>query len=71
MSDSHQPDVFYLHHWVIDWDKIKTVEHVIELLKCCDIQPRPSHPQFDEIKHMCKMIDADGRQVDPTTLKPL
>lgn len=29
------------------------------------------HPQFEEIKHLCKMIDNDGRQVDPITLLPL
>jgi len=54
------------HHWVIDWSKITTVEHLKELLQCCDMQPRPSHPQFEEIKHLCKLIDSDGRALKPT-----
>lgn len=49
--------------WIIDWSKITTVDHIKELLQCCDMQPRPSHPMFEEICHLCKEIDEDGKPV--------
>jgi len=71
MADGYFIDVAWCHHWVIDWSKVTTFEHLKELLQCCDMQPKLSHPQFDEIKHLCKLIDSDGKQVDPKTLQPI
>lgn len=49
--------------YIIDWSKVTTLEHIKELLQCCDMQPRPSHPMFFEIEHLCKEIDEDGKPV--------
>lgn len=49
--------------WIIDWSKVTTFEHIKELLQCCDMQPRPSHPMFFEIQHLCKGIDEDGKPI--------
>lgn len=64
-------DVAYCHTWIIDWSKVTSWEHLKELLQCTDMKPNPYHPQFDEIKHLCKLVNRDGEQVDPNTLRPL
>ena len=51
--------------WIIDWSKVTTFEHIKELLQCCDMQPRPSHPMFFEIQHLCKEIDEDADILSP------
>ncbi len=54
--------------WVFDWAKIKTVEDVVQLLKACDLHPRPEHIDFEHLKPYCKLIDDDGREiVQPAT----
>ena len=64
-------DVYPLHEWVIDWNKVKTVEDLKSILICADCRPNARHPNFYIIKDMCKLIDRDGRQVDPETLRPV
>lgn len=50
-------------HWVIDWEKVQTVEQIKTLLRSLDLQPRPLHPEFCNYKSLCKLIDDDGREV--------
>jgi hypothetical protein len=50
-------------HWVIDWDKVQTVEHIKILLRSLDLRPRPLHPEFSNYQPLCKLIDDDGREV--------
>lgn len=57
-------DVFFLRHWVIDWEKVTRWEDLKELLMCCDMRPNVFHPQFEEIKHLLKCIDSDGKTLD-------
>ncbi len=49
--------------WVFDWAKIKTVEDVVQLLKACELHPRPDHVDFEHLKPFCKLIDDDGREI--------
>jgi len=56
--------------WEIDWDKVTKWEDLKELLQCCDMQPREHHPQFDEIKKFCKLVDRDGKRIDPASFGP-
>lgn len=53
--------------WQIDWNKIQKWEDLKELLQGCDMQPRHDHPQFDEIKRFCKLVDRDGKPVAAAT----
>ena len=64
-------DVYHLHHWVIDWSKVQTVEDIKSILICADCRPNADHPNFYIIKDMCRLIDRDGKQVDPETLQPI
>lgn len=57
-------------HWVIDWRKIQTVEDIKTLLSCCDLHPRPMHPDFVNLKPLCKLIDDDGREVPEPVESP-
>ncbi len=57
------------HQWVVDWSKVTTWQNLRELLQCMELTPNPHHPYFESIRHLCKMIDMDGHEVDPETLK--
>ena len=57
-----------IHRWFIDWDKVKTVEDVIVILKNCDLTVKIDPP--DELKALCYMADDRGVEVDPLTLLP-
>lgn len=63
-------DIYWLHTWVIDWSKIKTVEDIKEILICADCKPNPDHPNFYIIRDKCKLINRDGKELDPKTLLP-
>lgn len=52
--------------WVFDWAKIKSVEDVVQLLKACELHPRPDHIDFEHLKPFCKLIDDDGREILPS-----
>ncbi len=54
--------------WVLDWAKIRTVEDVVQLLKACDLHPRPDHIDFEHLRPFCKLIDDDGREVTQPAL---
>lgn len=55
--------------WEIDWDKIQSWEDIKVLLQHCDIHPKPRHPDFEFVKPLCKLIDMDGRRLDPEKFK--
>ena len=53
--------MYLLQHYVIDWDKVKTQEDVITILKELQLGfERPS----DELKKLCKFVNkSDGLEV--------
>jgi hypothetical protein len=53
----------YFHqYWVIDWDKVKTQDNIITILKELKLGfERPS----DELKKLCKFVNkSDGKEVN-------
>lgn len=62
-------DTFFIHTWIIDWNKVNSFEDLKKILMGMDLFPKPYHPDFDEIRPFCKLIDQDGREVDPNTLQ--
>lgn len=52
--------------WVIDWNKVTTIEHIKALLISAEMQPNKNHHSFDSIKDLCKQIDADGKEIKET-----
>ena len=65
-------DFYPLHTWVIDWNKINSVEDIKRILQGMELRPITTYPMFDtEIKPLCKLIDRDGNAVDPETLEKL
>ena len=53
--------MYLLQHWVIDWDKVKTQEDLITILKELNLGfERPS----EELKKLCKFVNkSDGQEV--------
>jgi len=41
--------------YVIDWDKVNTLEDVITLLKGLNIRIQSHYERFDEIKHLLRL----------------
>lgn len=41
--------------YVIDWDKVNTLEDVILLFKALNIRIQSHYEKFDEIKHLLKL----------------
>jgi len=54
-------DMYFLQHWVIDWDKVKTQEDLITILKNLNLGfERPS----EDLKKLCKFVNkSDGEEV--------
>ena len=53
--------MYLLQHYVIDWDKVKTQEDIITILK--DLQLGFERPS-DELKKLCKFVNkSDGLEV--------
>jgi hypothetical protein len=52
--------MYFLQHWVIDWDKVKTQEELITILKNLDLGfERPS----EDLKKLCKFVNkSDGQE---------
>ena len=50
-------------YWVIDWNKVTTFDHIKEILMSMNLSPVSSHPDFEFNKHLCKLIDADGKEI--------
>ena len=60
--------MYLLHHYIIDWDKVKTQDQIITILKNMGLGfERPS----DELKELCKLVEkSTGNEVNfgqPTT----
>jgi hypothetical protein len=55
---------YYLQHYVIDWDKVKTNNDLIVILKELNLGfDNPS----EELKKMCKFVNkSDGKEVKHT-----
>ncbi len=52
---------YYLQHWVIDWDKVKTQEDLITILK--DLNLGFENPS-DELQKLCKFVNkSDGLEM--------
>lgn len=58
--------MYPMHVWQIDWNLVVRWEDLKELLQCCDMQVN----QFDEIKKFCKLVDRDGKRIDPAAFGP-
>lgn len=44
--------MYYLHHYVIDWDKVETLEDMKLLLKATDVSFEPTNKHLDSIRHL-------------------
>ena len=53
--------MYFLQHYVIDWDKVKTQEDLITILKNLNLGfDRPSA----DLKKICKLVSkSDGQEV--------
>jgi len=52
---------YYLQHWVIDWDKVKTQEDIITILKGSNLE---FESLSKELQKLCKYVNkSDGREV--------
>lgn len=58
-------DVYDLHVWKIDWDKITNWEDLKAILQCCDLEIRKNDPKFADIKQFCKLVDREGNLFNP------
>ena len=53
--------MYFLQHYVIDWDKVKTQEDLITILK--NLQLGFENPSED-LKKLCKFVNkSDGQEV--------
>lgn len=53
--------MYFLQHYVIDWDKVKTQEDLITILK--NLQLEFENPSED-LKKLCKLVNkSDGQEV--------
>ena len=52
--------VYYTTHYVIDWDKVETLEDMKLLLKAIDFAFEPNHQHLDSIKHLVKQEEKPG-----------
>jgi hypothetical protein len=53
--------MYLLQHWIIDWDKVKTQEDLIIILK--NLQLGFENPSED-LKKLCKFVNkSDGQEV--------
>lgn len=51
--------MYLLQHWIIDWDKVKTQEDLITILKELNLGfERPS----DEMEKLCKFVNKSDEQ---------
>ena len=51
--------MYLLQHWVIDWEKVKTQEDLITILKNLDLGfERPS----EELEKLCKFVNKSDEQ---------
>ena len=50
--------MYLLNHWIVDWDKVKTQEDIITILKELqkELQIGFEHPS-DEMKELCKYVN--------------
>jgi len=46
--------VYYTSHYVIDWNKVETLEDMKLLLKAIDFAFEPNNPHLDSIMHLVK-----------------
>jgi hypothetical protein len=51
--------VYYKQHYVIDWDKVQTLEDMKLLFKAVQISFAPNNPHIAEIMHLVKLEDRD------------
>jgi hypothetical protein len=53
--------MYFLQHYVIDWDRVKTQEDLITILK--NLQLGFENPSED-LKKLCKLVNkSDGKEV--------
>lgn len=55
-----------MEHWVIDWAKVTTIDHIKQILICTNLQPIPENHSFFMIQDLCKLIDDDGKRIIDT-----
>lgn len=48
---------YYLQHWVIDWDKVKTQEDIITILKSLELGFENPN---SELQKICKFVNKDN-----------
>lgn len=60
--------------WVVDWNEVKSLDELKEVLKACKIEKirlDVDDKQFQSIRHLCKLKRFDGTTCDPDTLQPI
>jgi len=48
--------MYYTNHYVIDWDKVESLEDLKKLIKAMEISFEPNH-DISDIKHLVKLED--------------
>jgi len=49
--------MYYLQHYVIDWDKVKTLEDMKRIIAAVQITFEPDHPYLEGVKDLVRKED--------------
>ncbi len=52
--------MYYTHHYVIDWNKVKTLEDMKLLIAAIEIAFEPNNQNLDSIKHLVHKEEKSG-----------
>lgn len=47
--------MYFLNHYVIDWEKVKTLDDIKRILKALDIGFEPNNPNVDAIMDLVNL----------------
>ena len=51
--------VYHTHHYVIDWDKVQTLDDIKRLLKAIDIAFEPNHKEIENIQDLVELKEKE------------
>lgn len=59
--------MYYLNHYKINFDKVKTTEDIIRILKALDISIEPNSESVDDIKDLLILVDKQSGKPSTST----
>lgn len=52
--------MYFLNHYVVDWNKVKNIDDVVEILKMLDISISPDTNLTSTQKYLLKLEEKEG-----------